>query len=90
MMGMTMGMFPQDMGNGKLSGCIIKGEGYTPSMNGALLYFNANPDMSGAIGRVETAGGKVLMPKTQVSPEIGFMAIFVDSEGNKVAMHSQN
>jgi predicted enzyme related to lactoylglutathione lyase len=36
------------------------------------------------------AGGKVTMPKTKISDEIGFMAFFVDSEGNGMALHSNN
>ena len=39
---------------------------------------------------VESAGGKVVMPKTQISPEIGYMAFFIDSEGNKIGLHAQN
>jgi predicted enzyme related to lactoylglutathione lyase len=86
--GFKMGMFPSEPGNGKLSGALCEGEGYKPSMDGAMIYFNANPDMQGIIDRIEGAGGKVLQPKTQISPDYGYMAIFVDSEGNKVALHS--
>ncbi|MDX2360880.1 MAG: hypothetical protein QNK23_08745 [Crocinitomicaceae bacterium] len=41
------------------------------------------------IERIEGAGGQVVMPKTQISPEIGFMALFTDTEGNRVGLHSQ-
>jgi uncharacterized protein len=85
-----MGFFPYDPGSGKLSGAICHGEGYTPSMTGPVIYFNANPDMQTVLDKVEKAGGKVLMPKTQITPEIGYMAFLADSEGNKVALHSQN
>ena len=44
--------------------------------------------LAGALGKVEAAGGKVAMPKTAISPEIGFMAFFIDSEGNRVGLHS--
>ena len=90
MPGMEMAAFPYEPGTGKASGALIKSEMHTPSKDGALVYLNANPDMSGVISNIEKAGGKVVMPKTQISPEIGFMAFFIDSEGNRVALHSQN
>ena len=46
--------------------------------------------MDAIVGRIEGAGGKVVMPKTQITPEIGYMAFFMDTEGNKVGLHSQN
>jgi predicted enzyme related to lactoylglutathione lyase len=88
--GFKMGLFTSEPGNGKLTGAIVCGPDYKPSMDGALVYFNANPDMSDPLARVEKAGGKVLRPKTQISPEYGHMALFIDSEGNRVAMHSQH
>ncbi|HTL81153.1 MAG TPA: VOC family protein [Bacteroidia bacterium] len=87
--GFKMGLFPSEPGNGKLTGAICHGEWYKPSQDGALVYFNANPDLSDCLARVEKAGGKVIRPKTQISPEYGNMAMFIDSEGNRVAMHSQ-
>lgn len=87
--GYLMGFFPYEMGSGKLSGAIVHGEHRIPSKDGALIYFNANPDLSTTLNRIEKAGGKILVPKTQISPEIGFFALFIDSEGNKMALHSQ-
>jgi predicted enzyme related to lactoylglutathione lyase len=76
--------------NGKVAGGLVEGPMHKPSQEGAVVYLNANPDLAVALGRVEKAGGKVVMPKTAISPEIGHMAFFIDSEGNKVAMHSNN
>lgn len=90
MMGMKMAFFPSENMNGKVSGGLVQGPMHKPSMDGAKIYFNGNPDLSDALGRVEAAGGKVMMPKTQISPEIGHMAFFTDSEGNAVALHSSN
>ena len=90
MMGIKMAFFPADSMNGKVSGGLAEGPMYKPSMDGAKVYFNGNPDLSEALGRVEAAGGKITMPKTQISPEIGYMAFFTDSEGNGMALHSQN
>ena len=55
---------------------------------GPLVYLNAEPDLAIVLGRVERAGGKVTVPKRQISPEHGYMAVFIDSEGNRVALHS--
>lgn len=81
-----MGMLP--MFNGKVSGAIVAGEGYTPSMAGTCIYLNADPDLNDALGRVEEAGGNILVPKTPITPEYGFFAIIVDTEGNKMHLHS--
>ena len=90
MMGMKMAGFPADMGNGKASGALVQSAQHKPSMEGAVIYLNANPKIQTVIDKIEKAKGKVLMPKTQISPEIGYMAFFVDTEGNKVALHAQN
>jgi predicted enzyme related to lactoylglutathione lyase len=61
-----------------------------PSMEGVLLYFTAaSGDLSVELARVQGAGGKVLLPKTLISEEIGYMAVLVDSEGNRMAIHSR-
>ena len=62
---------------------------YKPSADaGALVYLNAAPDLAIVLGRVEAAGGKVVLAKRQISPEYGYMAVFMDTEGNRVALHS--
>ena len=88
MMGMKMTMFPFEYMNGKVSGALVESQFHKPSADGAIIYLNGNPDLAVALSKVEAAGGKIVMPKTQISPEIGFMAFFIDSEGNRVAMHS--
>jgi predicted enzyme related to lactoylglutathione lyase len=91
MMGMKMAMFPgSDNMNGKVSGSLVQGDMHKPSMDGAKIYFNGNPDLNNVLNRVEAAGGKVVMPKMAISPEIGHMAFFIDTEGNTVALHSNN
>lgn len=63
---------------------------YKPSTEGTLVYFTAHSgDLANELSRVEKAGGKVLQGKTQISEEHGFMALFIDSEGNRVALHSR-
>lgn len=62
---------------------------YKPSADsGPLVYLNANPDVQFVLDKVVPAGGKVVIPKTQISPENGYMAVFLDTEGNRVALHS--
>ena len=88
MMGMNMVMFPAENMNGKVSGALVQGPMHKPSMDGAKIYFNGNPDLGVTLGKVEAAGGKITMPKTHINDEVGYMAFFIDSEGNAVALHS--
>jgi len=90
MMGMKMAFFPAENMNGKVSGSLVQGPMHKPSMDGAKIYFNGNPDLADALGRVEAAGGKIMMPKTKISDDVGHMAFFSDSEGNGVALHSNH
>ena len=90
MAGMKMTGFPAEMGNGKASGALAQSDYHKPSMDGCIIYLNADPNIQTVIDRIEKANGKVLMPKTQISPEIGYMAFFEDTEGNRVALHAQN
>ena len=62
---------------------------YKPSASlGPLIYLNANPDLQILLSRVEKGGGKILVNKTQISPEYGYMGIMIDSEGNRIGLHS--
>ena len=92
MMGMEMAMFPYDMSaqSGRVSGALVKGEMMKPGMDGTVVYLNANPSIQTVVDKIDAAGGKVLMPPTQISPEIGYMAFFADTEGNRMALHSGN
>lgn len=63
---------------------------YKPSVDGILIYLTAHSgDLDNELARVEPAGGRVIQPKTKISDEYGFMALFVDSEGNRLALHSR-
>lgn len=89
MMGIKMAGFPADYGNGKANGALAEGEMYKPSMDGTVIYLNANPAMDDTVSRIEAAGGKLLMPKTQIDENTGYMAFFADTEGNRMGLHSQ-
>jgi uncharacterized protein len=80
------GMLPADMEKG-VGGGLVQGDGYTPSTNGSLIYLNGGEDLSVALSNVEKAGGKIILPKTSIGQN-GFMAHFLDTEGNKMALHS--
>ncbi len=85
-----MRAFPvEDMMN-HISGAIVDSqEFYKPSDNaGVLIYLNGNPDVQNILDKVESAGGKISMPKTEISPEYGHMALFIDTEGNRIGIHS--
>lgn len=87
MAGSLMGFLPHEQGKG-VGGAIIKGEGLEPSAQGTTVYLNGGEDLSVVLNRVEQAGGKTVLPKTEITEEIGFFAVFHDTEGNKVALHS--
>ena len=87
MMGMKMAFFPWKDGSGKANGGICQSKMHKPSKDGAKIYLNGNPDLKKALSKVEKAGGKITMPKTNIG-ENGFMAFFIDTEGNSVGLHS--
>jgi uncharacterized protein len=90
MMGMKMAYFPADMMGGKVGGGLVEGPYHKPSADGAKVYLNGNPDLDVVLGKVVAAGGQVAMPKMKISDEIGYMGNFMDTEGNLVALHSNN
>jgi predicted enzyme related to lactoylglutathione lyase len=85
--GMKYAMFPSDMEKGAVGGGLVEEQGYEPSDKGSLIYLNGGEDLSVPLSRVEAAGGKVLLPKTSIGAN-GFMGHFLDTEGNRVALHS--
>jgi hypothetical protein len=92
--GMDMGdefkmeVFPGD--EESVSGALVFNTSwYKPSnIDGPLVYLNANPDLQIVEDKIEGAGGKVTIPKRQISPDHGYMAVFEDTEGNRIALHS--
>ena len=90
MMGMQMAYFPSENRNGKVSGALVQSQQHKPSADGAKVYLNGNPDLSVTLGKIEAAGGKILMSKTHISNDIGNIALFIDTENNTIALHSNN
>jgi len=87
---LKMRMFPLEDMMTQVGGAVVDSGGFhIPSAtDGPLIYLNANPDVQHVLDKVEEAGGKVLVPKTQISPEYGYMAVLQDTEGNRIALHS--
>lgn len=76
---------------GRAGGSVVEAApGMPPGSAGVTIYLDAAPDLSVALARVEPAGGRVEMAKTLLSPEIGCIAILIDSEGNRIGLHSPN
>jgi predicted enzyme related to lactoylglutathione lyase len=72
--------------SGIVSGALVKSDRLKPSKDGALIYLNASPSLQPVVDKIEAAGGKVLMPKTKIPA--GYISVFIDTEGNKVAVHA--
>jgi predicted enzyme related to lactoylglutathione lyase len=85
--GLAMGFFPAESGVG---GAIVTGPGCVPSEIGPLLYLNGGDDLNNVLSKVNEAGGRVVMEKTYISETAGYFAIFIDTEGNRLALHSKN
>ncbi len=84
-----MGFLLMEQG-GDVGGAICKGKSYAPSQDsrGPKVYLNGGKDLSVVLDRIEGAGGKVVLGKTLIRKDIGYFAIFVDSEGNELYLHS--
>lgn len=85
-----MRMFPVEDPMTDIGGAVVNSGGFhTPSAtDGPLIYLNGNPDVQTVLDKVEKAGGKILLQKTEISPEYGFMAVIIDTEGNRIGLHS--
>jgi predicted enzyme related to lactoylglutathione lyase len=86
MNGFEMSFFPMTRGGDGAPGALIQGGGYTPSHEGALLYFSVD-DIPPIEKKITANGGKVHKPKMSIG-EYGFISICEDSEGNRIALHS--
>ena len=87
--GVIMGFFPSVTEASGAMGSLMKNESYIPSQEGTLIYFNSE-DVQIELDRIIAAGGKILQNKAQISPEVGYMGVFLDTEGNRIALYSQS
>jgi len=88
MAGTRMGVLPSD--GETVNVVLVKGDEYKPTADGAVLYLNAGNDLQPMLDKVAESGGQVIVPKTEISPEMGYFALFIDIEGNRLGLHSTN
>ena len=86
--GMQMGIWPYE--GQMVSGVIVQADGYKPSADGITMYLQAGDNLQAALDKVEQHGGKVLLPKTAHADGSGYFALFLDSEGNRMALNAAN
>jgi predicted enzyme related to lactoylglutathione lyase len=84
---LPMGIFNAE--NGESIGCVVHGPQFVPSQSGPVLYLDATPSIDTVVARIGKAGGRVLIEKTELPNNIGFVAHFIDTEGNRLALHAQ-
>lgn len=74
-----------------VGGCLAQGEGAIPGVEGGtVVYLNAEPSLDAVLSRVERAGGKIAIPRTEIDGGHGFFAHIIDPEGNRVGLHAMN
>ncbi len=83
----AMAFFPAEGGVG---GAVVSGPGSVPHESGPLVYLNGGKDLNQVLNKVPEVGGRIIMTKTKISDDAGYFAIFIDSEGNKLALHSNS
>jgi uncharacterized protein len=82
---MSIGSFPHK--DGEAAGCLYMSEKVKPSVDGPLVYLNVHGRLDEALEAVEASGGKILEAKEPIGP-FGFRAVILDTEGNRIALHS--
>ena len=88
--GVIMGWFPFAEGKPGASGSLVQHEDYIPSStHGSVVYFSCQ-DLNEELSRVEEAGGTVMQEKTEIGGGHGFMGLMQDTEGNRIALHSNS
>ena len=82
----TYALFPsEDKYN---CGALAQGEYYKPSADGVVIYLDGGEDLNRVLSRVAPAGGKVVMEKTFLADEAGYIGMFLDPEGNKIGLQN--
>lgn len=87
--GKRMGFLPIEPESQGVGGAIVQGSDYIPSSHGAKVYLNGGEDLLTVLNRVPGANGDIIVHKTKISDEIGYFAVFADTEGNHISIHSR-
>ncbi len=88
MSGMEMGIFPYE--DQLVHAVIMKDDKLKPSADGITIYLDGGDNLQTILDKVETNGGKIILPKTAHADDSGFFALFLDSEGNQLGLNSPN
>jgi predicted enzyme related to lactoylglutathione lyase len=83
-----MGILPNE--EGTVNVVLAQGSDYNPTTSGCIVYLNGGDDLQPILDKIEPNGGSILVPKTEISPEMGYFALFIDTEGNQLGLHSEN
>lgn len=83
-----MGFLPYDQQGGGVGGAIVKGDGYQVNPDGVKIYFDCGGDLNPVLDRIKQSGGKEIMGKTLITEDIGYFAMFIDTEGNHLSLFS--
>jgi predicted enzyme related to lactoylglutathione lyase len=78
------------MESGEVGGALAQGEGHVPNKQGVTIYLAGGDDLNGVLSRVEAAGGSILESKTAIGGDMGYYALFLDSEGNRIGVYSMH
>ena len=84
----TLAIFPYEPGQSVGGALLQSATAPAPSTEGTLVYLDASPSLDVVLSRASELGAKVLLPKLQLPRDIGFIAHIVDSEGNRIGLHS--
>ena len=84
----TLAVFPYEKGTG-IGGCLFAGaHAPSPSADGTVVYLDASPSLDAVLARVAAAGGRIVVPRTELPAGMGAFAQIVDSEGSRVGLHA--
>ena len=75
--------------DGNHSGHIFQHPNFKPSADGPIVYLELADDLNDTLAKIVEAGGNIVMPKTLITQERGYWALFIDTEGNRLALHSK-
>lgn len=85
---LRMGFLPMDRDSKGIGGTIVQGNDFIPTSLGVKVYLNAGKDLMEVLNRVIAAGGEIIVHKTKINDEFGYFAMFEDTEGNHISLHS--
>ncbi len=83
--GMPMAVFPHEKPG--ISGALVLDARCRPATDGSVVYLGLDA-LDPVLARAAAAGCQVLMPRTELPHDIGFIALLIDSEGGRIGLHA--